>query len=109
MRVCFLQQDKIAERQLDAAAAPLPVTAAYCTYMQSLQTQPYAVLAAAFFAIEYVYNKVRGPRMTDATCACEAQWLHDGMTINEMCWRDDHLLDVVWPCNMPGSGRRGRV
>jgi thiaminase len=58
MRVFFLLQDKIAERQLDAATAPLPVTAAYCTYMQSLQKQPYAVLAAAFFAIEYVYNKV---------------------------------------------------
>lgn len=42
--------------------APLPTTAAYCTYLQSLQTQPYAVLDAAFFAIEHVYNQVRAAR-----------------------------------------------
>lgn len=57
-RVCFSEQDKLAERKLDAAMAPLPTTAAYCTYLHSLQTQPYAVQATAFFAIEYVYNQV---------------------------------------------------
>jgi hypothetical protein len=56
----LVDQDKLAERKLDAVPARLPVTAAYCDYLQSLRTQPYAVLAMAFFAIEYVYNRVRG-------------------------------------------------
>lgn len=51
-------QEKISERDLDAAAARLPVTSAYCDFMRGLYGRPYPVLAAAFFAIEYVYNQV---------------------------------------------------
>lgn len=50
-------KDKIFERALDAAAAQLSVTSAYCDFMRGLRGRPYPVLAAAFFAIEYVYNQ----------------------------------------------------
>lgn len=55
-------QEKLAERTLDESAPLHPVTAAYVGFLRSLYGKPFAVLSAAFFAIEYVYNQASGHR-----------------------------------------------
>lgn len=57
------RQAKIAERGLDASATRHAVTTTYCGLMQTLRHRPYVVLAAAFFAIEYVYNQASKQRV----------------------------------------------
>ena len=50
-------QDKASERSLDLDTARQPTCQTYCTLMQSLAQQPYAVQATAFWAIELAYNQ----------------------------------------------------
>ena len=48
---------KAAERQLNLATQPQPTCRQYCQFMEQLATQPYAVQATAFWAIELAYNQ----------------------------------------------------
>lgn len=50
-------RDKAEERQLDLKTTKQPTCIAYCDYMASLATSPYAVQATAFWAIELAYNQ----------------------------------------------------
>lgn len=50
-------QAKAAERSLTLITQPQPACWAYCDMMRSLHTQPYAVQAIAFWAIELAYNQ----------------------------------------------------
>lgn len=49
-------QAKATERNLDLHSSRQPTCQQYCEFMASLVTQPYAVQAVAFWAIEYAYN-----------------------------------------------------
>lgn len=48
---------KAAERGLMLASEPLPACVEYCALMRGLHEAPYAVQAAAFWAIERAYNE----------------------------------------------------
>lgn len=50
-------QEKAAERTLSLDVAPQATCQAYCDFMRSLATAPYAVQATAFWAIELAYNQ----------------------------------------------------
>lgn len=50
-------QAKAKARSLDLAVEAQPICLAYCTFMRSLATYPYAVQATAFWAIERAYNQ----------------------------------------------------
>ncbi|MBE9063645.1 TenA family transcriptional regulator [cf. Phormidesmis sp. LEGE 11477] len=50
-------QAKATERSLSLSAALQPTCQAYCEFMQSQATQPYAVQATTFWAIELAYNQ----------------------------------------------------
>ena len=50
-------QAKANERALSLSIPPQPTCQAYCKFMQSLASQPYAVQATAFWAIELAYNQ----------------------------------------------------
>ncbi|MEL6606055.1 MAG: TenA family transcriptional regulator [Cyanobacteria bacterium J06614_10] len=50
-------QAKAEARSLDLAVEAQPTCLAYCTFMRSLATYPYAVQATAFWAIERAYNQ----------------------------------------------------
>ncbi len=50
-------QAKAAERSLSLTSAPQPTCQRYCQFMADLASQPYAVRAIAFWAIELAYNQ----------------------------------------------------
>ncbi|MEL6471357.1 MAG: TenA family transcriptional regulator [Cyanobacteria bacterium J06623_4] len=50
-------QAKAKARSLDLTVEAQPICLAYCTFMRSLATYPYAVQATAFWAIERAYNQ----------------------------------------------------
>ncbi|NJM95842.1 MAG: TenA family transcriptional regulator [Phormidesmis sp. RL_2_1] len=50
-------QAKAKARSLSLKVSPQPTCTAYCEFMRSLSSQPYAVQATAFWAIELAYNQ----------------------------------------------------
>ncbi|MBD1913271.1 MULTISPECIES: TenA family transcriptional regulator [unclassified Leptolyngbya] len=50
-------QDNATKRQLDLSASPQAICAEYCQYMHDLGSQPYALQAVGFWAIEAAYNQ----------------------------------------------------
>jgi len=75
-------QTKAAERSLDLSTSPQPTCRSYCQFMQALSTQPYAVQATAFWAIELAYNQgwQRHSPMPEPYAEFADRWGNSGFT-----------------------------
>ncbi|NEP19129.1 MAG: TenA family transcriptional regulator [Leptolyngbya sp. SIO4C1] len=75
-------REKAAERSLNLNAAPQPTCEDYCRFMRSLDDQPYAVQATAFWAIELAYNQgwQRHSPMPDPYAEFADRWGNPGFT-----------------------------
>ncbi|MEN8447562.1 MAG: TenA family transcriptional regulator [Cyanobacteria bacterium J06555_13] len=73
---------KAAERDLSLAIPRQPTCQTYCEFMRSLATEPYAVQATAFWAIELAYNQgwqLHSP-MPEPYTEFAARWGNEGFT-----------------------------
>ena len=75
-------QAKATERKLSLTTSPQPTCKTYCEFMQQLATEPYAVQATAFWAIELAYNQgwqVHSPMPQPYTEFAD-RWGNEGFT-----------------------------
>ncbi|MGB3573894.1 MAG: TenA family transcriptional regulator [Phormidesmis sp.] len=92
-------QVKAAERALLLTGSPQPTCQRYCQFMADLASQPYAVQATAFWAIELAYNQgwQRHAPMPEPYTEFADRWGNPGFTdyVSELERQADSALAVA--------------
>lgn len=90
---------KADQRSLMLATPPQPICESYCEFMKALSSQPYAVQATAFWAIELAYNQgwQRHSPMAEPYAEFADRWGNPGFTdyVKVLEKQADHALSTA--------------